>query len=164
MADMFYPAIAIVFPEEGKYSLQVGDPGGETKWGTARNEHPEITADKWARWSKDDSINLFHENYWIPHRCAEMPWRWALGVFDGEINQGSVIKLAQRALGCTVDGVVGPQLLAAMGKSNDWQFANFMARRAKAYIPLPLFPNDGDGWFTRIAQICYYAGKEPAQG
>lgn len=162
MNDMFLPAVSIIFPEEGPYSLQPGDPGGETKWGTARNKHPEIPDDKWANWTKQDSLGLFRVEYWGKNRCGEMPWRWALGVFDGAINQGGVIRLAQRSLGLArIDGIVGPSTLSAMLHSNDWQFANFMALRAKAYIPLPLFPKDGNGWFTRITQISYYAGRGP---
>lgn len=162
MDKYFQPACNIVFPEEGPYSLQPGDTGGETKWGTARKKHPEITDAQWATWNKDCSLKLFYDQYWVPARCGEMNWRWALGVFDGQINQGSVTKLAQRALRLPrIDGIVGDATLAAMLNSTDWHFANFMALRLKAYIPLPLFSVDGDGWFTRVANIAYYAGKGP---
>lgn len=162
MADLFTAATGIVLPIEGPYSLQPGDPGGETKWGIARNEHlKDISDAEWAAFTLDDAIAVYRKEYWDANRCGDMPWRWALGVFDGEVNQGSVIRLAQRALGLKADGVVGDVTLDAMKKSNDWQFANFMARRAKAYVALPLFPNDGEGWFTRIAQICYHASQEP---
>jgi lysozyme family protein len=161
MDSYFVPISKIVLADEGVYSNDPRDSGGETKWGIARAKHPEISADAWAKFTQNDALKIYYDQYWTPNRCGEMDWRWALGIFDGAINEGSVIKLAQRALGIKVDGVVGPEVLAGMAHSSDEQFALFIAKRLKSYIPLPLFPNDGDGWFKRVANIAYLAGKGP---
>lgn len=149
----FFPA-AIVFllgPNiESNGAAGPTDPGGETKWSVARNRHPEIVETQWAAWTRADSEALLRASYWDKNRCAEMPWRWALTIFSGEVNQGSVIACAQRALGIRVDGVVGPGTLAAMNAATDFHLAAFQRNRAKAYIASSKFSTFGDGWFDRL--------------
>ena len=88
-ADKFPLAVAIVLEEEGVFSDDPNDVGGETIFGIARASHPAIP---WPP-TKDQSIAIYQAEYWTAHRCGEMPWPWGLGVFDGEVNQGNVIRL-----------------------------------------------------------------------
>ena len=164
MVDFFGPASALIFGEEGLYSNQPQDPGGETKWGVARAEHPEITDAAWAAWMRADSLALLRTKYWDAHRCGEMPWRWALGVFDGEVNQGSTVKLAQWALGVSPDGEVGPATLAAMAMENaDEAFRGFLAMRLMRYAADRNAATYEKGWFKRVVLIAQY-GEHPPVG
>lgn len=162
MDDLFPQAVAIILTLEGVYSNDPSDPGAETKWGIARAEHPEIPDATWASFTRDDALAIYRNKYWDANRCGEMPWPWALCVFDGEVNQGSVIALCQRCLGVKVDGIVGSGTLVAMAISPDENLNLFMALRAKAYIALPRFPYDGDGWFKRLFAVRAAAALPPA--
>jgi lysozyme family protein len=162
MADYFNAAVHIVLEEENVFSDSANDPGGQTKWGIARNRHPEIPDADWAAYTKDDAIALYRKGYWDANRCGEMPWPWALCVFDGEVNQGSVIAVAQHALGLPrVDGVIGPATLAAMQTATDEHLAMFLALRVKSYIALPKFPYDGVGWVKRTFNVALRAHVVP---
>lgn len=158
MTDMFAAAVAIVLPEEGPYALDAGDPGGETKWGIARNAHPEISAEDWAAFTRDDAIDLYRAQYWTAHDCDAMPWRWALAVFDGAINQGdAAVKLAQEALGVPEDGNIGKQTLDAIAKAGDEQFEMFLALRARAYaFNGGEFIRFGKGWLKRLFNVALH--------
>lgn len=137
--DLFALAVAIVLEEEGAYSNDPKDPGAETKWGIARAEHPEISAEAWATWSKVDATALYRRAYFDAHRCGEMPAHWAVAVFDAAVNPcGTVIAWAQRSLGVKGDGVVGAQTLAAMdGTFADESLDLFMMMRAEGYLKQP---------------------------
>lgn len=161
MTDLFIPASKFTLAAEGVFSDQAVDPGGPTKWGCARNAHPEITDAQWAAWTQADSIALFRSKYWDAHRCGEMPWRWALLVFDGEINQGSVIKWAQASLGLVMDGAVGDKTLAAMNSAQDEAFNIFVALRLLSYTHDSAFLADGKGWFKRIIASVTLAATGP---
>lgn len=153
MTDLFLAACSIIFGEEGPYSNSIADPGGQTKWGVARNEHPEITDAKWAAWTQADSVNLLREKYWDAHRCDEMPWPWAIAVFDGEVNQGSVIRMAQMAVHCAIDGIVGSGTLAAMHVATADDLETFLAIRAQHYAITKNYEIDGKGWFKRLFHV-----------
>lgn len=154
-ADKFPLAVAIVLEEEGVFSDDPNDVGGETIFGIARASHPAIP---WPP-TKDQSIAIYQAEYWTAHRCGEMPWPWGLGVFDGEVNQGNVIRLAQEALGVAQDGVVGPATLAAMIAAAAPLFDQFLALRALSYVDESGFPRFGKGWMARLARIARGAAQ-----
>ena len=162
MTDYFQAAAPLILAEEGVYSNQAVDPGGETKWGVARNEHPEITDSQWSAWTQADSVALFRSKYWDAHRLGEMPWPWALAIFDGEVNQGSVITLAQEALGLPGDGVVGDRTIAATKTATAEAFHIFLALRLLSYTHDSAFAADGKGWFKRVISITQAAVTIPA--
>lgn len=63
-----------------------------------------------------DEVEAIYKVYWDGAVCDALPRLAALTVFDHSINAGPVaaIKVLQRALGVTPDGVVGPQTRAAI--------------------------------------------------
>lgn len=139
--DLFALASAIVLEEEGVYADDPDDPGGETKWGIARDAHPEISEERWAGWTQADSVALFRSAYFDAHRCGEMPAHWAVAIFDAVVNPcGPVISWAQSALNVLEDGKVGPQTLLAMNaRFADDAFDLFLALRAEGYVREPVF-------------------------
>lgn len=147
MTDFFPAAVQIVLEAEGVFSDNPNDPGKETVYGIARASHPDL-----APWppTKDQAIAIYRSEYWDAHRCGEMPWAWALAIFDGEVNQGSVIKLAQTTLGLKPDGVVGNDTLTAINKASDEILNLFFTGRAIAYIANLNFANFGRGWLKRL--------------
>jgi len=139
--DLFALASAIVLEEEGVFSDEAQDPGGETKWGIARAEHPEITAQAWAAFTVDDALALYRAKYFDAHRCGDMPAHWAVGIFDAAVNPcGPVIEWAQSALEVAADGKIGEQTIAAMSdRFADDAFDLFFAQRAEGYTRQPAY-------------------------
>jgi len=158
VTDFFPAAVQIVLESEGVFSNQPGDSGGETVYGIARNKHPELV--DWPP-TKDEAILVYRTQYWNPHRCGEMPWPWALAIFDGEVNQGSIINLAQKALGVSADGIVGIATLTQMQRATPEDFDLFIAKRSLAYVNAGLWSIDGEGWMKRLSKIARLSATIP---
>ncbi|HXQ51151.1 MAG TPA: glycosyl hydrolase 108 family protein [Stellaceae bacterium] len=158
MAD-FDAAFALVAGAEGGYVRDPADPGGETKFGISKRSYPALDI---AGLTRDDAKAILRRDYWDKHRCGEMPWRWALAIFDGAVNQGSVVAAAQRVLGLDPDGAVGTRTLAALAGAGDETFHAFLAARAARYARDREFARFGDGWLTRLFRVAQAAEHAPA--
>lgn len=159
----FERAIKLVVSTEGGYSDHAWDNGGATRFGVT-----EVIARKWGwvgamrdlPWELARDIYL--KDYWMPIRGDELPWPWALCIFDCAVNQGvgTAIRLAQDAVGVMVDGMFGPRTLAAIKNADDRMLARFMAQRAMRYAKHEDYPIAGYGWFTRLFVRAFEAGKD----
>jgi lysozyme family protein len=146
----FSAAVAIVLEAEGVFADQAGDRGGETRYGIARNFHPGIP---WPP-TKDQATAIYRTEYWDVHRCGEMPWPWALVIFDAAVNQTEhAVRLAQRALGTDEDGIVGAETLRLIAGAPQDLLLRYMALRAEAYMAQPMWPTDGAGWLIRLFRL-----------
>lgn len=165
MTDLFLSAATIVIGIEdekgtGTMSTQAGDAGGATAWGIARTFHSNETP--WPP-SRERALAIYRSEYWNPIRAADLPWPWALALFDGFVNQrGSAVKNLQLALGLLPDGVVGDRTVAAIRAAGGELFPRFLANRAISYSRAPLFGTDGHGWFKRLFIIASAAALPPA--
>lgn len=146
MTDYFPAAVKIVLEDEGTFADDANDPGGATYYGIARASHPEIA---WPP-TKDQAIALYRQEYWDQVRCGDMPWAWALAVFEGQVNQGDVIRPMQRCLSVTVDGKVGDATIHAASCASSYLLDKFFAARAIAYIADANFNTYRVGWFARL--------------
>jgi lysozyme family protein len=150
---LFAAAVAIVLEEEGVFSDDARDPGGETWYGIARASHPDIP---WPP-TKEQALAIYRAQYWDAHRCGDMPWHWALAIFDAAVNPApgqNPVRLAQTSLRITEDGEVGPGTLAAMhGRFSDDALDRFRARRAEGYMKSANFSAYGLGWISRTYAI-----------
>lgn len=157
MTDLFPSAAAVILESEGVFSDLRNDPGGSTYFGIARASHPDIP---WPP-TKDQALAIYRSQYWDPHRCGEMPWAWALAVFDGVVNQDlGVLRLAQLALRITEDGAIGSATIHAMGAAPADDFGAFLSLRADAYYKSHGYPAFGHGWFARLIRVAQ-AGEHP---
>jgi lysozyme family protein len=75
-------------PEEGIHSDDPADPGGDTKYGTSRPNHPEITDAQWAVWTVEDSMRLAKTDYWDALGCDSLPTPVDIIAFDSAYNMG----------------------------------------------------------------------------
>lgn len=155
--DAFDAAFAIVIGEEGGLARDPADPGGETKFGISKGTYPSLDI---AALTLDDAKAIYRSDYWDRHRCGEMPWRWALSLFDACINQGSGVRWAQLALSAVEDGAVGSQTLGLMAKAPDDDYRAFLALRVAAYARAREFSTFGHGWLKRLFRIAE-AGEHP---
>ena len=161
MAD-FSKALKIVLDHEGGYVNDPDDPGGETYRGVARNYNPS-----WSGWIMIDMLKtrrgfpenlkgskelqqaireLYSVKYWHKIRGDKiLSQEVAESIFDFAVNAGATIsaKLAQTVVKVVVDGVIGPQTLAAVNKMDPELFT---ARFALA----------------KVARYAYICQKRPA--
>ena len=128
-------AINFVLEQEGEYTLDPNDPGGETKYGISKKSYPSLDI---KNLSRQDAVEIYHRDFWVPCRCADLPRPYALAVFDSAVNQGTrvAIRLMQIALGVIVDGVIGPKTIAAAHSAQPKMIRLALAERLSAYTRL----------------------------
>ena len=101
---------------EGRFSDHPDDKGGPTCWGITE---AVARANSYFGDMRDltqfQARAIYRQCYWTPLKADQLPEEVRFDVFDGAVNSGVVqsAKWLQRALGVIVDGVVGPQTLAA---------------------------------------------------
>lgn len=163
MTDAFQRAFALILQLEGGYVNDPRDPGGETRFGISKAAHPQIDI---ANLTEEMAAQIYRDSYWRRVRCDDLPWIFALPLFDGAVNQGAgaVVKLFQSALPVIPDGVIGPKTIAAAQAVPEADrldvLADFMARRAMRYANLPTFTAYGRGWCRRLFVVHRHAIKE----
>lgn len=136
---------------EGGYVNDPRDPGGETKYGISKRAYP---AEDIAALTIERAKALYHRDYWRKVRGDEMPEEVALLLFDAAVNHGvkPAIKMMQRAVGVTADGVIGPRTLQAAHLIEPARFvARFCGDRLMFYTNLSTWPTFGRGWARRVA-------------
>jgi lysozyme family protein len=129
------------------------DPGGLTKYGISQRAFPSedirgLTIER--------ARELYTTHYWNPIRGDELPWGYALSMFDCAVNQGvgSSIRFMQRSLGINADGAFGPITLRTLLASNVIDVVpEFMDRRLQHYMSLPNYDRFGRGWRKRLFHI-----------
>lgn len=158
MSDMFDSAVEFVLKWEGGYVCDPNDRGGETNWGVARRNYPNLDI---KALTKDDAKAIYRRDYWDRCRCGEMPWGVALVVFDTAVNQGvraASIDL-QSVLRVRADGIVGPVTMSALTylqreTTVDDLAAMLTAERMFRYVCIAVnHPNDlsfAKGWMRRV--------------
>lgn len=152
----FERVFRIVVGEEGGYANDPRDPGGETKFGISKREYPNLDI---RNLTLDDARAIYRRDYWDRVRGDDLPYRWALLVFDAAVNQGvdPAVRMMQDALGVMVDGNIGPRTLAAAHSDDDRRPARFLALRVFRYQRTKNFDRFGYGWVTRCFVIALEA-------
>jgi len=143
----FERAVEFVLREEGGYSNDPLDAGGETNFGISKRAYPGLNIRSLTR---REAIEIYRRDYW--DRLPTLPPRLAIAVFDFAVNAGvsRAIKTLQSGIGVNPDGAVGPITRAALNRlSDDDALALFSAERAIFYAGLRDFPRYGRGWLRR---------------
>lgn len=135
MKEDFNEAIEFVLEQEGDYTFDPNDPGGETKYGFSKKAYPSLDIKNLTR---EAAIKIYQNDYWQPCKCDDLPRHFAFIVFDSAVNQGPrvAIRLLQIALGVSVDGIIGPKTLAAAASAAPRKIRLALAERLAAYSRL----------------------------
>ena len=149
----FADAFAALIGNEGGYSNNPADPGGETMWGITKRV---AVAHGYAGAMRDLPLDVARliakAEYWDPYSCDGMPAAIAFNVFDTAYNGGLPVRWLQLAAGVTTDGKIGPQTLAAVNAADQGKLAlRFNAYRLKYLVALDHWPAFGRGWANRVA-------------
>jgi lysozyme family protein len=157
----FNDAFAYVVGEEGNLSMDPDDPGNwtghkigqgilkGTKYGISAAAYPLLDI---SNLSLSDAKAIYQRDYWNKIGGDSLPWGNALCLFDFGVNAGigEATRIAQRALGLPVDGILGPNTLGTIRNMPPQVFAPlFTQYRIAAYHLMAGFEHEGDGWIAR---------------
>ncbi len=148
----FDRAVDIVLDIERGHVNDPHDPGGETKWGISKAAYPDLDI---ANLTRDDAKAIYRRDYWDACRCYLLPWPWSLYVFDAAVNQGvkTAIKVLQRTVGVTDDGIIGPKTMAAVLRADEDLALRYMVARLMRYEALSGWDHYGAGWAYRLFKV-----------
>ena len=125
----FERAHAFVARWEGGYVDHPDDPGGVTSCGISLRAlrgmglelgdldgDGDIDADDIRAMTPERAAVIMRRNYWDPLQLDRLPGELALVLYDTAVNMGpgTARRMAQAALGVTVDGIWGPKTWAAL--------------------------------------------------
>jgi lysozyme family protein len=149
----FDDAFTALIGNEGGYSFNPADPGGETMWGvTARVARAQGYAGPMKDLPIDTAKQIAKKEYWDAYQCDQFDARVGFQVFDAAYNGGHPAQWLQRAAGVTPDGVIGAQTVAKVRSSDPMQIImRFDAYRLQYLGSLSAWPSFGRGWANRIA-------------
>lgn len=149
----FDDAFTALIGNEGGYSSNPADPGGETMWGvTARVARANGYAGAMRDLPLATAKTIAKTVYWDPLHLDEFDARIAFQMFDANYNGGLTVRWAQQASGAAVDGKFGKDTIAAIKTADPRAFCLcFLAYRLKYLNGLNTWPTFSRGWSNRIA-------------
>ncbi|MBP0589268.1 hypothetical protein J8I87_05960 [Paraburkholderia sp. LEh10] len=149
----FDDAFDALIGNEGGYSNNSADPGGETMWGvTARVARAAGYAGPMKDLPRDTAKAIAKRLYWDPLRLDELDARVAFQIFDANYNGGHAVIWMQGAAGAKVDGLIGPATIAAVQATDPLRFMlRWNALRLRYFTSLQTWSTFGKGWANRIA-------------
>ena len=150
----FDDAFTALMGNEGGYSNNPADPGGETMWGiTARVARKNGYAGEMKDLPLLIAKAIAKKEYWDLYQCDQFDPRIGFQVFDTAYNGGHPAQWLQQAAGVTADGVIGAITVGAVRATDPLKITmRFCAYRMQYYTSLTnTWPTFGKGWANRIA-------------
>lgn len=143
---------------EGGYSNDLHDPGGETNWGISKRSYPHVDIKGLTR---DGAKGIYKNDFWAP--LQELPFPLKYQLFDFAVNSGiqTAVRKLQVVVGVADDGHWGPISAAAMAKQDVATMTVLLvAQRLQFMAKLSGWPTFGAGWANRIAKQLAYAAED----
>jgi lysozyme family protein len=143
---------------EGGYTNNPADPGGETSFGISKRSYPQVDI---KALTQDQAKAIYHRDFWAP--LGDAPNAVKFQAFDFAVNSGiqTAIRKLQAAIGVADDGHWGPlsaAKLAAMDVND--VLLRFMAQRLRFWVKCSAWPSMGGGWVNRAAKQLEYAAED----
>lgn len=136
--------------------IGVGECKG-TKYGICAKSYPELDI---KNLTLDEALSIYRKEYWNPTKCDCLPDCLSVAVFDYAFHSGTeqAIKDLQRALGVTVDGIIGNQTIGACNSRPIKQvLQRYFDNRLDFMIHCKGWKKYCKGWINRwcaVKQIC----------
>lgn len=155
---------------EGGYTFNEKDPGGETNWGItwpvlreaiAENIVPAGTTIK--DLTRDQARGIYRWRFWDRGHMEEYDPAIAFQCFDAAVNHGieNAVRILQRAADVADDGHIGPKTVEAIkAKSVTDMLMRFVAFRIRFWAKLSTWPTFGKGWALRAADDLIFASED----
>jgi lysozyme family protein len=162
MTDRFARALPLVLAAEGGFVDHPRDPGGRTNMGVTQRAYDDWQAYIGA--DRRDVIDItareveqiYRVRYWDAVHGDALPAGLAYVVFDAGVNSGPAraVKWLQAAVGVAVDGICGPQTLAAVQTCDTAAAIRAICAARLAYCrQLATWSDFGSGWTARISRV-----------
>jgi lysozyme family protein len=117
MTELFKKCVEVILKNEGIYSFDTDDPGGETHWGISKRVYPDLDI---LNLTREKAIQIYYDDYWLPLYLEGLQdEEAALQIFDFGVNAGirKAARLAQICSGAYIDGIIGPATIMAINAS-----------------------------------------------
>ena len=146
-------ALNFVLREEGGYTNNPADPGGETKFGISKRAYPDLDI---ASLTREQAAEIYRRDYWDRIKGDELSYPVALITFDSAVNCGvsRAVRWLQQAAGVDQDGIIGPATIRAT-EGLEWReiATRILAARNLHNVSLGHFPAFGMGWSRRLFRL-----------
>lgn len=178
MGDVYDRAFEFCQRWEGGLCNDKADPGGMTNRGVSlrflRSEgididgDGDIDEDDIRAVTKEDARRIFKKYFWprVFDEVAVIAPRVSICLFDAAMNMGlkTSIKLLQKGLGVSQDGIIGPKTLSALKDSGDFMTAAAMLEMRKyryheICMNRPASRVFLKGWLNRVSALCVEISK-----
>lgn len=161
-----------VFIHEGEYANHPADRGGPTKFGITQKTLSDwrgapVTESDVRQLTRDEARLIYLSRYWNPVRGDELPPGVDLVLFDAAVHMGvgRAVRMAQKIVGASADGVVGRQTLAAIrGFPAEELIRRFCEDRLAFLRTLPNWETFKVGWQRRVQAVERKAMKMAREG
>ena len=159
MKTTFEEIIKDVLKHEGGYVNDPHDAGGETNFGIAKRWYPNIDI---KNLTKEQAKKIYHQDYWRPGKCDEVPPQLRHIYFDMCVNFGrrGAVKVLQRAANSKlrnkidVDGGIGPATLNAIQNLSIDRIRSYRVLRfADIVNKKPEQERFWVGWYRRATEV-----------
>ena len=149
---------------EGGYVNHPNDPGGETMWGvTKRVAQLHGYYGDMRKLPKSLAKEITEKSYYKAVKGDDLDRLIAWQLTDAAYNHGikRAVMFLQKAVGASVDGLIGPRTLAAVAAmdKNDVVYL-FNAERIEFYTRLRTWQTFGRGWARRVAGNLRFAASD----
>jgi lysozyme family protein len=155
----FDTAFDRVLGNEGGYTFNEKDPGGETKWGISKRSYPHLNIKELTR---EDAKRIYYADFW--RNCGVgLHDSVVYQVFDAAVNHGigNAIRMLQRAAKVADDGHWGPVSATAYEAMDESDaLIRFLSQRLRFMAKLTTWLEFGRGWANRIADDLDYAAQD----
>lgn len=163
-ADFLW-AVGHILDAEGVLADDKRDPGGRTKYGISWKFHEKELRAMFGISSideitRDQAVTFYRVAFWDVCRCGDLPRALALMVFDAAVMSApeDAIRWLQQAAGAHVDGICGPQTIAAASVAvRPRLIGKFQRLRLEHVVMAPGADFDG-GWIERFFRLTAIAG------
>jgi lysozyme family protein len=143
---------------EGGYANHPKDPGGATNYGITlqtyrRMVKPHATVDDLKQMDSETAEDIYRRIYWSAVSGDDLPAGVDLVVFDHGVNAGPTraIKLLQRVVGASPDGIIGKVTLFLIDKVPPMKLIDkYSKARMSYYQRLRHWRTFGRGWSRRV--------------
>ena len=121
----FREAVEFVLKNEGGYSKDPYDPGGETKFGISKRSYPDLDIPSL---TMEEAMTIYQTNWWSRYHYTRIEsQQLATKILDMSVNMGpkKAHKIVQRALNTIlhcklkVDGILGDKTFSALNSVKD---------------------------------------------
>lgn len=169
MENKFDLAIDKVLKHEGGFTADERDNGNLLPDGRKGSTNLGVTQVAWENylghpvtWNDMKALTpeivkpFYKKLYWDRCYCDKLPSGLDYLMLDFSINAGTgrAVKLLQESLGCVADGVIGPNTMSEIQKTNAESLINkFSEEKIKFYRTLKSYPTFGKGWENRVEAV-----------